>query len=136
MAVRPIPRKRRREKDKWKTLVISCIAASLYPLARIALVFLASVVITFIVHLIKGNFSGFLRTIGAEALYALLSWFIFCLAAFIPTAVSEMKSGKQKNYPSDDKERVDKIDRNVSRKRLAKQKTLAREAAKRKQQKK
>jgi len=133
MAIKPIPRKRRRDKDMRKTRVIALIAASLYPLAKMALLFLAMVIITVIVRLVTGDFSGFWRTVGTEALFSLLMWVLFCVAAFIPTII---KSSKKKDYPTDDEERVDKIDRNISRKRIRKQKTLAKEAAKRKQAKK
>lgn len=135
MAVKPVPRKRRREKDRWQTTVISVFAASLYPLAKIAAVFLLVALIAFIVYLISGDLSGFWRFVGSEALFLPVIWLVYCLFVFIPIIISQRTSGG-KDYPSDDGERVDKIDRNISRRRLAKQKTLAKEAAKRKQKKK
>ncbi len=136
MVIKPIPRKRRRNNDAWKTTIISFIAVSLfYFLPRMALTFLAVFVITLIGYLISGDFSGFLHTVGAEAIYTLLMWAIFCAFMAIRTIIAEKVTSKKKNYTAGNSKRVDKTDRNISRKRIAKQKTLAREAAKRKQQK-
>ncbi len=137
MAIKPIPRKRRRDKDLWKAHVISFVAAALcYLLPRMALLFLAAVVITLIGCLISGDFSRFFRTVGAEALFVLLMWAVLCTIMAIRTAIAKKASGSKKYHPAHGGERVDKTDRNISRKRIAKQKTLARKAAGRKKQEK
>lgn len=135
MAAKPVPRKRRREKEIKHAKVISFIVGAMLLLAKLLLAFLFVLVLTVIVHIIVGNFSGLGRTAGSVALYFLIMWVIFCIISIIRIAIQENASGnshKAKNHPDDTVERIDTPNRNTSRKRIAKQKTLARRASEKK----
>lgn len=132
MSIKPVPRKRRREKELQQAKTISFITGALLLLTKLSLIFPAVLVLSVIVCLIDGSFSGLGRTAGSTALYILIMWAVCCVISAVRIAIGKKasgKSGKTKNRPDEAAERIDKANRNTSRKRIAKQKTLARKAS-------
>ena len=135
MAIKPVPRKRRREKELRQAKIISFIAGSLLLLAKLSLIYPVVLVMLGVEHLIVGSFNGFGRTAVNVAVYILITWAILCVMSIIRIAIKGIATEKARSakYRQDDSaERIDKINRNTSRKRISKQKTLARRAAKKK----
>ena len=136
IAVKPIPRKQRKVKELRQAYIISFIVGAMLILAKLALAYLFVLLLVTIVCLIAGDFSALGHYAGSTALYILLCWAIFCAFSIIRIAIQNKVSGshhKTKHRPDNTAERIDKPNRNTSRKRIAKQKTLERNAAKRKQ---
>ena len=94
MPVRPIPRKRRREKEIRQAKAIAFLAGAFLLLARIALVLPVVIVPAVIAFCIDGDPGRLGRTVGGAVMFLVCLWAIFCVMWLVRTLAEERRSRK------------------------------------------